>query len=374
MDARLPNADDVAHKLPKRREQRDKQVPGLRLRIGKRRSTWVLICRMHGGHASRYRLGHYPAMSVKEARAEALRVKAALAAGKDPAVRASRGAQTFGAVCEDYFIDCQRRGLRRAREAERDTRRDLARWWHRPIDRIGREDVLHLVRNATDNRTAYAAHHAFSYCSRLFGWAVENGIVAVSPCYGLRPSRIIGPKPPRERVLTDDELRALWNAAGKLGTSGVFVKILLLLGQRRGEVAGMRWSEIHGNLWVIPTARMKMKMAHTVPLVPEVRALLAELPRFGDNDLVFGRRIGGFHYIKRKLDVLMPGVPPFVLHDIRRSVRTGLSALRIPAETAERTIGHGPTGLQRVYDRHDFLVEKTQALLAWATHLMRIVN
>ena len=90
MDARLPNADDVAHKVPKRREQRDKQVPGLRLRIGKRRSTWILICRMHGGHASRHTIGHYPAMSVKEARTEALRVKAALAAGKDPSVRAIR--------------------------------------------------------------------------------------------------------------------------------------------------------------------------------------------------------------------------------------------------------------------------------------------
>lgn len=96
MDARLPTADDVAQDVPKRRrEQRDARVPGLRLRIGKRRSTWVLIARLPGRHPTRYTIGHAPAMSVKEARAEALRVKAALAAGKDPAIRASRGAQTL---------------------------------------------------------------------------------------------------------------------------------------------------------------------------------------------------------------------------------------------------------------------------------------
>ena len=372
MDARLPTADDVAQKRPKRREQRDKQVPGLRLRIGKRQRTWVLICRMHGGHASRHRLGHYPAMSVKEARAEALRIKAALAAGKDPSVRLLRSRQTFGAVCEDYFIDCRRRGLRRAGEVERDTRRDLARWWHRPVAAIDRQDVIHLVR---DGRTNWAAHHTFSYASRLFSWAVERGIIKHSPCYGLRPSRLIGEKRPRERVLSDDELRPLWIRTGELGhPRGTFVRMLILTGQRRGEVAGMRWSEIHnGNLWVIPAARMKSKRPHTVPLVPEVRALLDALPRFGDCDLVFttdGKRpINSFHHIRKRL----PG-DGWTLHDIRRTVRTGLSALRIPAETAERTIGHGPTGLQRVYDRHDFLVEKAQALSAWATHLMRIVN
>jgi integrase len=127
----------------------------------------------------------------------------------------------------------------------------LARWWHRPISAIERADVLHLI-DAILARSSWAAHHAFSYISRLFGFAVERGIVAVSPCYGLRPSRLIGPKPPRERTLDDAELRALWIKPGELAyPGGPFIKMLILTGQRCGEVAGMRWSEIHnGNLWV----------------------------------------------------------------------------------------------------------------------------
>ena len=168
---------------------------GLRLRIGARRSTWVLICKI-GRHPSRHTLGHFPAMTRAEARAEALRMKAALASGADPAVRALRNAQAFGDVCEDYFRDIKRRGLRSARETERDTRRDLRAWWHRPVDRLERADILRLVRDVTDNRSPAAAHHAFSYCSRILNWCVEQGLIEHSPCYGLRPSRLIGEKQP----------------------------------------------------------------------------------------------------------------------------------------------------------------------------------
>ena len=150
-----------------------------------------------------------------------------------------------------------------------------------------------------------------------------------------------------------------------------FIKMLILTGQRRGEVAGMRWSEIDNGLWVIPAARMKMKSAHVVPLVPEVVSLLDGLPRLGE--FVFTndgeRSIRNFDDIRKKL----PG-DGWVLHDLRRTMRSGLSALRIPTEVAEATIGHAPRGLVAVYNRHDYLVEKYEALHAWAERLMRIVS
>ena len=97
-------------------------------------------------------------------------------------------------------------------------RRDFRHWWHRPIAAIDRQDIIHLVRSGTDKRGAWAAHHTFSYASRLFAWVIErSGTLIHSPCHGLRPSRLIGAKPPRERVLTDDELRALWIRAEQLG-------------------------------------------------------------------------------------------------------------------------------------------------------------
>jgi integrase len=381
MDARSGTSSDIAHRVPKRVEQKDARVPGLRLRIGARRSTWVLICKI-GRHPSRHTLGHFPAMTRAEARAEALRIKAALASGADPAVRALRNAQAFGDVCEDYFRDIKRRGLRSARETERDTRRDLRAWWHRPVDRLERADILRLVRDVTDNRSPAAAHHAFSYCSRILNWCVEQGLIKHSPCYGLRPSRLIGEKQPRRRILNDDELRALWIVAGTLGTAGVFVKVLLLTGQRRGEVAGMRWSEIHNGLWVIPAARMKSKREHTVPLVPEVRALLDSLPRFtsaSKADYVFtndGRRcLRGFDHVKNRIDALMPpGTPPFTIHDIRRSVRSSLAELGVSDTVAELVIGHTQKGLLKTYNLYRYESEKRAALELWGARLMQIVS
>lgn len=361
----------------KRYEIRDTEVRGLALRVSKAgRKTWVIVARF-GRHPARRKLGEYPTLSLRDARLEAMRWRTEMAAGRDPMVPSVSHGQTFGEVAENYFADIKRRGLRRAHEVERDIKRDLAGWWHRPIAAIDRNDVLHVIRQATDRGT-FAAHHVFSYISRVLGWAVERGVIKHSPCHGLRPSRLIGEKRPRERVLNNDELRALWNAAGQLGyPGGPFVRMLLLTGQRRGEVGGMRWSEIHGAQWVIPGERMKMKTAHTVPLVPEVLALLAELPRRGDfvftND---GRRaVNGHDHVKQKLDALMPaGIPGWVFHDLRRTCRSGLSACRVPTEVAERVLAHAPRGLLRIYDQHDYLDEKREGLEAWTARLLRIVK
>jgi integrase len=174
----------------------------------------------------------------------------------------------------------------------------------------------------------------------------------------------------------------LWIVAGTLGTAGVFVKVLLLTGQRRGEVAGMRWSEIHNGLWVIPAARMKSKREHTVPLVPEVRALLDSLPRFtsaSKADYVFtndGRRcLRNFDHVKNRIDALMPpGTPPFTIHDIRRSVRSSLAELGVSDTVAELVIGHTQKGLLKTYNLYRYESEKRAALELWGARLMQIVS
>ena len=124
----------------------------------------------------------------------------------------------------------------------------------------------------------------------------------------------------------------------------------------------MRWSEIHNGIWTIPHERMKMKTAHVVPLVPEVQALLDGLPKLGEfvftNDSE--RPIRNFDDIRKRL----PG-DGWTLHDLRRTMRSGLSALRIPTEVAERVIGHAQRGLVAVYNRHNYLDEKTEALRLW---------
>jgi integrase len=315
----------------------------LALRVNRTSKTWVLIGRFGSRNATRRKLGEYPAMSLREARAEAMRWRALLAQGKDPAVPRVKRVTRFGDIAEAFIADAKRRGLRQIHKDANELTRELRSWWDRPIDAIDRMDVLHVI-DAVTARSLWQAHHVFSNMSRLFNWAVERGTVDRSPCHGLRPSKLIGPKVPRDRILTDHELRALWHLCPQLGYPiGPLIRVLMLTGQRRSEVAGMRWSEIHNGAWTIPRERMKMKTAHVVPLVPEVRALLEELPRFS-GDYVFttthGRLpVNGFSKAKKRIDALMRA-PPWTLHDLRRTMRTHLSALPVPDLVRELVIGH----------------------------------
>src|SRR5262249_37774399 len=256
--------------------------------------------------------------------------------GKDPRVEQERRRQaelrrqanTFASVCEDYFADMKRRGLRRATEVERDIRREfLPLWGKRPITDISRYDVLAVIDPAVNRGAPPQAHHIHSCASRLFGWAIDRGVYGLetSPTDRMRPAKIIGAKQPRTRVLTDDELRALWHASGKLGYPfGPLCALLVLTGQRRAEVTGARWGEIDlkRKVWSIPATRMKAGAAHLVPLVDDTIAVLASLPRFHRGDYLFtttfgARPVSGFSKMKKRLDQAMAVDAPFTLHDIR---------------------------------------------------------
>src|SRR5262249_17847503 len=180
---------------------------------------------------------------------------------------------------------------------------------------------------------------------------------------------------------------------------GPFFRMLLLTGQRKTEVSDARWPDFdldREKLWVVPPERFKSNSEHLVPLTDDVLALLRTLPRFNRGDHLFSTTFGkkpidGFSKAKEHLDALMleelrelaiergddPAkvkLPPFVIHDLRRSVRTRLSALRVPDTVAEMVIGHGRKGLQRVYDQHKFIDEMREALAAWAARLRDIVE
>src|SRR5262249_35790615 len=159
---------------------------------------------------------------------------------------------------EDYFSYIKRQKLRRAAEVERDIRREfVARWAKRPITEITRDDILIVIDAAIQRNASWQAHHAFSYASRLFNWAIERGTYGLesSPCERMRPAKIIGRKVPRTRVLSDDELRSLWRASKRIGYPfGPLVQMLALTGQRKSEVAEARWSEfdLKRRIWNIP--------------------------------------------------------------------------------------------------------------------------
>jgi integrase len=382
-----------------RYEVMDVETRGLGVRVNdKGRKVFILIARYPGKkHPVRRTLGEYGTMTLADAREKARLWRKLMGEGIDPRAdnerrklaEARRQENSFASVAEAYFTHIKRQKLRRAHEVERDIRREfVSRWAKRPITDLTRHDVLAVMEAAIERGSPWQAHHVLSYASRLFNWAIERGTYGLesSPCERLRPTRLIGPKVARTRILKDAELRALWRASGRIGYPfGPLVQILALTGQRKSEVAETRWSEIdfERKLWSIPATRMKADAAHVVPLTQEVIAILETLPRFNKGDHLFSTTLGtkavnGFSKAKQRLDKAMVtelgALEPFVLHDIRRTMRTGLSALPVPDLVRELVIGHTKPGLHKVYDQHAYLDEKRHALELWAARLRDIVQ
>jgi integrase len=245
-----------------------------------------------------------------------------------------------------------------------------------------------VVKAAKDRGAPYQAHNLLTTARRLFSWAIDRCAYGLesSPCDRLRPQAIIGRKKPRARILANEEWRAPWVATGSLGYPyGPLFRMLALTGQRKSEVAEARWREfdIRHKLWTIPAERMKADAGHEVPLTDEVIEVLESLPRFNQGDYLFSTNLGakpvnGFSKGKARLDKAMAAelggaIEPFVIHDIRRSMRTGLSALPVPDLVRELVIAHTKPGLHKVYDLHAYQREKRHALGLWSARLRSIV-
>ena len=255
----------------------------------------------------------------------------------------------------------------------------------RPITDINRADVIGMV-EAIGDRSPSVARQTWMYTTRLFGWALSRDVygLSASPCERIRVADLIGSPKPRERVLNSGELRAIWQitAAGEFPFDP-FVRLLLLLGCRRGELAGMRRDELDlaAGLWHLSGERTKNELPRTIPLSRQAVAILAALPVF-PGPFVFSavsgaRPIQGFSKFKRRLDrrlAAVVSVPNWTLHDLRRTMRTHLSALPISGVVAELMIGHAQRGIRPVYDRFSYQDEQRSGFELWAARLRDIVE
>jgi integrase len=384
---------------------RDTEIRGLRVRVmpsGER--TFVLLARYkHGCAPTRRALGGYPALGLAEAREKAREWRLLISRGIDPAQEQARKRAaelrkqktTFLAVAED-FIREKLTSERKRREVERDIRREfIPVWGARPITDITALDVRALIKRVRDEGKTYQAHNLLGHVRRLYNWAIGQHVYGIesSPCDRLKPREIIGEKKERTRILNDAELRAAWRAADQIGYPyGPVFKLLMLTGQRKSEVAEARWSEfdLSKQIWTIPVERMKAGAAHVVPLSDNAMAILKPLPRFDGGDYLFSvqfgkRPVAAFSAAKLQFDAEMlkalredepkGKLSGFVIHDIRRTVRTGLSAIpNISDLVRELVIGHTKPGLHKVYDQYAYLDEKRFALDAWAARLRSIIE
>jgi integrase len=381
----------------------DALVPGFGVRVTDRgHRTYVLGGRYPGSKNYVVReLGEVGALSLADAREQARQWLAALKAGNDPRelarqqrLAAARAAgNTFAALAADY-IAIGLRGKRQIVNVKyRLDREVLPVLGHRPLAAITRAEVVELIQKIADRPAPAFARNVLDAIRGCFNFAVARPRYGIdtSPCDRIKPKALIGAKQIRERVLDNDELRAVWRAASRARYPyGDMVKLLLLTGCRVNEVALARWHEFDAELWTIPAERFKSGSQHRVPLTPAMGELLASLPRWAESDYLFtlnGRKpFNGFSTSKRRLDrrALLAyralrgdkhaTMPPWILHDLRRTVRTRLAELNVRENVAELVIGHSKKGLARIYDQHRYADEMRAALQAWGNLLASIVG
>ena len=377
----------------------DTDVPGFGVRVSEvGQKTFILITRYPGSsNPTRRALGEYPALSLEKARGRAREWRELIRKGVDPKAEEDRLRRqelrkqraTFASVAEE-FIERHVKGQRKARDTEREIRKELiAQWGERPITSIAREDVVTLVDAITKRPAPYFAYIILSHTRSLFNWAINRGAYGLeaSPCDRIKPTTLIGPKEPRQRVLSDSELAAVWLGSEAMGYPfGPLYQLLMLTAARKSEVSDARWNEfdLKKKIWTVPPERFKSNASHLVPLSDAAVAIIEALPRFTNGDHLFtttyGKKpISGFSKGKARLDKLVAeklghSPPAWVIHDIRRTVRTRLASLRVSDLIAEMVIGHGRKGIQRVYDQHTYEDEMRDALKQWATRLRSIVT
>src|SRR5262249_1905084 len=361
---------------------------GCRLRRnnkGKTRKTLIIQYR-RAGRSPRTTLGVAEVLGAEPGRAAAKKLLARVALGEDPqaekTARRAAAKLTFRSVADEYLSAKQPTVRPRSYvEMQRYLCGSYFKALHPlPIDSIARKDIAARLVVIARECGVVTAIRARSHVSGLFAWGIAQGLTGTNPAVGaaqLKPPRA------RDRTLDDRELAAVWSAAGD-DDFGRIVKLLILLGQRRTEVGGMKWQELdlERGTWTIPNTRSKNGRAHTLPLPVAAVSIINSMPRVIDRDCLFGERsTGGFTLwavAKAGLDArLGDQVRKWVLHDVRRTFSTKLhDELNVPPHIVEALLNHysghraGPAG---VYNRAKYLPQMRDALLMWEDCLRTLI-
>ena len=262
----------------------------------------------------------------------------------------------------------------------------LPKWKDTPVTEIKRKHVGDLVDEIVDRGSPRQAAITYAHLRNLFRWAVGRGYLETNPMEGLPKPRSGGA---RDRVLSDAELRLIWQASDVLGPQfEPIMKILAYTGQRKSEIACGFWSEIDVDerVWKLPASRTKNKQAHRIPLSTPVLQIIEILPRVTGRDLIFTNTgttpFQGFGKIKRRLDERIQelnggeAIPDWRIHDLRRTAATGMASINIAPHVIEMALNHisgFKAGVGGTYNRFQYEKEVRAALDAWANRLNQIV-
>ncbi|WP_416897252.1 MAG: tyrosine-type recombinase/integrase [Minwuia sp.] len=353
---------------------------GLELRItpnGVRTFSFVGV--LHG-KKRRWTLGRFPDLTLKSAREMRDTYASSLARGIDP-VRGQAGRD--GARLAEAFEEFLKRYAyprnRSAPEAERMLRHDLLpRFGHYPVSRIRRADIQSMLSEIADRGAPVQAGRVLANTRKLFNWCIEQEYCEANPCDRIGQP-VSAAKIRRERVLTADELGRIWGASmSQTPHAGAFVRLLMLTGQRRGEVAQLRLAQTDGDIWTVPREAAKNSRPNTVPLSLQSRAVICWMQQFWppedrDDLYLFSGKTGhrpfsGFSKVKQSLD-RSSKVRNWRWHDLRRTMATWLSENGVPPHVVSALLNHKDQSVTAIYNRYEYLDEKRDALELWAAHV-----
>jgi integrase len=362
----------------------DDAIPGFGLRVRDTGSrSWIFQYKI-AGKTRRLVIGQASAIKLARAREIASEHYAKVKLGRDPAaekhIQVQRASHTFGGLVTRY-LDQQREQLRPAsyREIVRHLERYSAPLHPLPIDVVDQRIISERLGAIAKDPGAITSNRVRATISANFTWGMREGLVLANPAANTNKRE----EKPRERALKDNELRTVWQALGD-GHYGTIVKLLILTGQRRDEIAGLRWSEIDFDRGIIslPGARTKNGRPHELPMAAAVRSLLEAQERT-ERELVFGKGGGPFSAFSRSKAILdariakLGPLEPWLLHDLRRSAATGMAEIGIQPHVIEAVLNHvsgHKGGIAGIYNRAQYSAEKAQALARWNEHILSIVE
>ena len=357
--------------------------------------SYVLQFRMGGREARtrRYTIGsHGSPWTPTTARAEAERLHLLIAQGIDPGEDDKRRRReavdfAFDIYASQFARSCRADGWQKL--VTRTTRLHLEPvLGNKPLPRITRQDIVAVLDRLPAEQIANR-RNVFAVMRKLFRWAVSRGDIEQSPLDGMETPPAVRP---RDRWLSYDELRLIWNAAPSCHPCFCpIVRLLITTGQRREEVSGMQWQEVDRNerMWTLPGARSKNGELNRVPLNDlsiKVLDRCAGGMKWPRNGKVFatsnGNRFSAYHKSKLTIDSVIENwtgdpLPPWRLHDLRRTVATNFQRLGVRFEVTEAVLNHvsgSRAGVAGIYQRHDWKDEKAQALSDWNRHLEKVIS
>ena len=364
----------------------DTGITGLALKVTPKGKKTFLVQYRPGGRGTPTRkmfIGPFGEVTFHKAQTEAKRILGLRAEGRDPAFEKQQAkhraiSNRFSDVASDFLTKHVSQN-RTADETARILKRDvLPNWGKREIHEIGKRDVNDLLDAVVARGSHVMANRLLAVLRKLFNWSVSRGIITASPCEGLSaPYR----EKARDRVLSNDELVAIINTAKQMGGAfGSIIRMLILTAQRRNEVSEMAWDELDldNNQWEIPSSRTKNEKPHTVHLSEQAAAVVTEVKNIGPFVFTSNGKtpFSGFSKSKKRLDELS-GVLEWRLHDIRRTVTSGMAQLGIQPHIADKILNHQSgtiSGVTAVYQRHKFLKERKTALNAWGNYVQSLLD